>query len=364
MPFVERVLLFVDPGKMPGGKRLLAALLMVAVPALRAKASAQAPKDLALGLVGDHFLWESRYQYIMGGKVRLLLFWVGKDDVGGGYILLGRGSKDPSLEAVKLVFGSSPEKSPRQINLWGVATEVVQQAPGDGPYRASAFLGFRKRHEDEIPEGAYAFRPSEKTGPEGARGFFGASLNYVDSEGAFARRTRFSTERDFELGELEEVERMVISRIAEVEGDDRRLTGDERSVCARVPGFLVTLEELIEEIVEKGTSLQRCYFYDARPYTISVTSRSPVARHRVRIEREGGGRIERTYRDLVQARFQILNHETGEKTSFTLLVGTSGPWRGVPVRVVYQPSWWIQIFLNLESVAAESITSPPPLGQR
>jgi hypothetical protein len=121
---------------------------------------------------------------------------------------------------------------------------------------------------------------------------------------------------------------------------------------------------LIEEIVEKGPSLQRCYFYNARPYTISVTSRSPVARHTVRIEREGGGSIERTYRDLVQARFQVLNHETGEKTSFTLLVGTSGPWRGVPVRVVYRPSWWIQIFLNLELVAAEGPTFPPPAARQ
>jgi hypothetical protein len=350
---------------MPGGKLLIAALTMMAAATLGGRTSAQTPKDRALDLVSHGFLWKGRYQYVMGGKVRLLLFWVGKDDVGGGYILLGQGSEDPSLEAVKLVFGSAPEKAPRQINLWGVATEVVQRDRSDGSHRASAFLGFRKRREDEIPEGPNALRPTEETDPERALGFFGASLNYIDHESAFARRTRFSTERDFDLSELEEVERMVISRIAEVEGQDRQLTAEERKICARVPGFLVTLKEMIDEIVlERAPLIQRCYVYNARLYTISVTSLSPVARHVVRIEREGGERIERAYRDLVQARFQVLNHETGEKTSFTLLVGTSGPWRGVPVRVVYRPSWWIQIFLNLESVAAEATTSPLPAVQR
>jgi hypothetical protein len=118
---------------------------------------------------------------------------------------------------------------------------------------------------------------------------------------------------------------------------------------------------MTDEIVrDRAPSIERCYFYNARLYTISVTSVSLVARHVVRIEREGGDRIEQAYPDLVQARFQVLNRETGEKTFFTLLVGTSGPWRGVPIRVVYRPSWWIQIFLNLESVAAETATSPRP----
>src|SRR3972149_9999994 len=108
------------------GKLLFAALTMMAAATVGVRTSAQAPEDRALDLVSQEFLWKSRYQYIMGGKVRFLLFWVGKDDVGGGYILQGQGSEDPSLEAVKLVFGSAPEKAPRRINLWGGATEAGQ----------------------------------------------------------------------------------------------------------------------------------------------------------------------------------------------------------------------------------------------
>ena len=252
--------------KRDAGKLLFAALTMMAAATVGVRTSAQAPEDRALDLVSHEFLWKSRYQYVMGGKVRLLLFWVGKDDVGGGYILQGQGSEDPSLEAVKLVFGSAPEKAPRQINLWGVATEVVQRDRSDGSPRASAFLGFRKRRADEIPERANALRPIEETGPERALGFFGASLNYMDPERAFARRTRFSTERDFDLSELEEVERMVISRITEVEVDDRQLTAEERKICARVPGFLFTLKEMIDEIVlKRAQSIQRCYILRCSP---------------------------------------------------------------------------------------------------
>jgi hypothetical protein len=335
-------------------------LMLVTAAAGGAGASAQAPRERALDLVSGEFLWKSRYQYIMGGKVRLLLFWVGKDDVGGGYVLLGQRAKTPSLEAIKLVFGSSPEKAPRRINLWGVASEVVERDPQDGSPRASAFLGFRKRSDDEMRERTNAIRLSEETEGEKARGFFGASLNYIDSEIAFARTARFSTERDFELGELEEVERTVVSGIAGVEAEERWLGAEGRAACARVPGFLGTLEEMVEEIVRERPSLiHRCYIYNARRYTMSLTRLAPVARHQVRIERVGGEKLERTYNDLLQARFQVLNHDTGEKTAFTLLLGTSAPIDGVPVRVVYQPSWWIQVFLNLESIAFGDVDSHP-----
>src|SRR5258708_3942339 len=65
------------------------------------------------------------YDYIMTARVRLLIFWAGKDDVGGGYIRRGVLPQNPETEVIQLLMGSDPAKAPRAINRWGAATEVV-----------------------------------------------------------------------------------------------------------------------------------------------------------------------------------------------------------------------------------------------
>src|SRR5262245_21984476 len=65
-----------------------------------------------------------RWDYVMNVKVRLLLFWVGADDVGGGYITKGSLQSDRSSTITELVIGSDPAKAPRKINHWGAAVEM------------------------------------------------------------------------------------------------------------------------------------------------------------------------------------------------------------------------------------------------
>ena len=68
----------------------------------------------------------AEYDYIMTCRLRLLFFWVGRDDLGGGYIKAGQAVDDPSLRMIQLLFGSDPAKAPRAINRWGAGTEVVR----------------------------------------------------------------------------------------------------------------------------------------------------------------------------------------------------------------------------------------------
>ena len=58
-------------------------------------------------------------------------------------------------------------------------------------------------------------------------------------------------------------------------------------------------------------------------------------------------KMDRSYRNLMESRFQIFNQESGAKTDFSMLVGTTGELRGVPVQINYQPNWWFQVVLNL-----------------
>src|SRR5262249_16383167 len=91
----------------------------------------------------------AQYDYVMTARVRLLLFWAGKDDVGGGYIRGGRSKEEPKKEFFQVLFGSDPSKAPRAINRWGAGTEVAWHRGSDAPagtddVESSTFFGFMK----------------------------------------------------------------------------------------------------------------------------------------------------------------------------------------------------------------------------
>ena len=64
--------------------------------------------------------------------------------------------------------------------------------------------------------------------------------------------------------------------------------------------------------------------------------------------------IRQTYRNLKEARFQVVNHTIGTKTNFAILLGTDPGLRGAPLQINYQPNWWFQITLNLKPESAEA----------
>jgi hypothetical protein len=89
--------------------------------------------------------------------------------------------------------------------------------------------------------------------------------------------------------------------------------------------------------------------YNARLYTLTLQRVIPVTTKDVRITlKEKGEKIDQSYRNLKESQFQIRNLESGAKTDFSVLLGTTGELRGVPVQINYQPNWWFQIVLNLD----------------
>jgi hypothetical protein len=75
----------------------------------------------------------------------------------------------------------------------------------------------------------------------------------------------------------------------------------------------------------------------------------PITRKDVHITlKEKGQKIDQSYRDLEESQFQVYNQESGAKTNFSVLLGTTDELRGVPVQIYYQPNWWFQVVLNLD----------------
>jgi hypothetical protein len=54
------------------------------------------------------------------------------------------------------------------------------------------------------------------------------------------------------------------------------------------------------------------------------------------------------FADVVEGRFQVRNRTTKSVTKFLVSYGTSAELRGLPVRAVFRPSWWMEIELLLD----------------
>lgn len=294
--------------------------------------------------------WKARYDYVVGGEVLLLLTWVGDEDVGEGYIRLGEKKGDSSLEIIELLFGSDPEKAPMELNRWGAATEVVRRSSGPPRADASAFLGFRKKSASAEGQETPPRRVPGRRRPQDERAFE-ASLNYIDSRRAVASTIPFSADEKLDLGDMQQVEQQALEAFSAGNLAPRTLLGRQ---CDWVPSFLFTMSHVIERLISSQGELDGlCYVYNAQEYTLSVKTAQPVDRHTTDIELESGERFTRTYKDLVKAEVGVVNRETGGETSFQLLVGRSGRWRGVPVEIAYEPLPWLRLTLRLRRVTRE-----------
>jgi hypothetical protein len=81
---------------------------------------------------------------------------------------------------------------------------------------------------------------------------------------------------------------------------------------------------------------------------MSVTGCEPPATLKTSLKlRPAHGKIEKTYTGTRDARFRVVNTETGTPTHFHIRFGTERPLRGIPVQIEYQPSWWFKAILNL-----------------
>src|SRR5579863_8263548 len=111
---------------------VLLMLGLMALPALAAEPAA-APANSEQSAIQEAANWigrknqvETEYRYVMTCRVRFVFFWGGKDDVGGGYVRIGKAEGDSRQQMVQILFGSDPTKAPLSINRWGAGTEVLR----------------------------------------------------------------------------------------------------------------------------------------------------------------------------------------------------------------------------------------------
>jgi hypothetical protein len=333
---------------------------------LRAAADAPAGLDSAdQSALAEAAAWiqrdshtDAEYRYVMTCKLHLVFFWVGSDDVGGGYIRLGRSVAAPPQQMIQILFGSDPAKAPRAINRWGAGTEILRASPDAPP--VSAFFGFMKSSQ-----GQSVGAMQQELSKEKKRGdhLFDGILSRVDVNRALSTTVPYVSSQDFDLHHYAEAEKATLQQL-ESSGNRkiRRLDGAQEMQCPRAGGFLSTMQHLVDDAVAgRPVPASLCYIYNSRHYTATLLAVHPVPQRAVHVALRKGGSLDATYRSLQDAQFEVVGKETASKSSFDILIATEGNLRGAPVQITYQPNWWFQVILNLipDSLRADDREAPP-----
>jgi hypothetical protein len=258
------------------------------------------------------------HRYRMAGKIRMLLLWVGRDDVGSG-VITWRGSGQ--TRAFEVLIGSDPQKAPSDLNKWGFLVEEINGGE-------SSVVGLISQENDDRLSDVKA----DLKRREHLRAF-DTIRGMVSAAEGLAR-----------VGTLHAPSLLTYHDAGAVLED---VLADTSLAVKRVPrkndvraGFLSSLTELIGSTLQRKPLRRIPYIHGDRVYELRLLDSTPLAR----FERDG-----RTFTNVIRGRFETGEAGRRSGTRFELVYGASGALAGVPILISYQPKWWLQVDLVLNT---------------
>ena len=297
---------------------------------------------------------ERVYPYTMKGKVRILFFWIGKDDVGGGHISLTRMPADDAIskERIEVLFGSKPERVPGRHNRWGYAFETSYwraSSSGAPPELERTLLeGFMRRSKESSMSELQTTSSSENA----AKGYaFKGTRSEVSRTRATAEIRFFTTAENFDYRHAAPIREGYEERLDA--GPPDKLTTLDNDDGYRAPyGFLSATRHLLQRVVVDFQQNQKRWDR-ARPSEIYVYN---AKRFRLRIKDIDHKKTFRVgsksstlppLHDVASVEFRIEELGTRYKHDFTAWIPLRGELVGIPVRIVDKPRWWLRVELEL-----------------
>jgi hypothetical protein len=287
-----------------------AALLALPAPTVVA-AAATAPAS------GEH-------HYRMTGRIRPLLFWVSRDDVGGARLVVHAGPQ--GTRRFELLIGTAPERAPRKLNRWGYFREEVTGG------EATVLGLMTSTNEDSLEE---AQRRIARDGT-----IFGIVDAVIGPRESVARTTTMAVAGDLTYRELDTMLSTVKSK-----NSGWNLRRVPRPDGVR-PGFMTALTEMIARSLAARKEQQNPallpsigFVYKEAVYDLHLREARflPEARYR-----------DRSFTNVLQGSFELRNRARRNTTRFQIAWGTEGPLSGVPVHMVYRPNFWFEAELVLD----------------
>jgi hypothetical protein len=271
------------------------------------------------------------HRYKMAGRIRPLLFWIGRDDVGLGEIVW-RGAD--GAVAYELLIGTDAAKAPRGINRWGYILE-------DSRPTGTRVLGLMTTSEEAT------LSDVRKQVDEGQRrGRFKAIDARIASGASRSATETIETERDLTVHD-----KAVL--VLQVEERLRRAVPRDTEVPSGVrPGFLTAVAELMTDTIaarrEGPVALRRLkghktsYVWGRNLFDLTLKGVEPMP---------PPAAVSAPNAWPVHADFEIRSRTTGARYTFELEYGTDGELAGVPTLIRHQPRWWLQAVLTLDDKA-------------
>jgi len=266
----------------------------------------------------------AEHHYRIAGKVRLLLFWVGNDDVGGARATWRRDATGG--EELSLLIGSDPHRAPRGVNEWGYVREQIQ---GDTAH----VFGVRTASDADSPDSARAAADDR-----GRVVSFDALCSDVTTDEMTTAVATVNGPADLSYARFDPLFDALITH----RGWTRRHLARPPGTA---PGFLSAFDRLMKAVlVSRGGGIAAAlphalYVYKDSVYDLTVDKVQSLAELGTR-----GGPIRQVMRAIFRTRDVRLN--TG--SSFEAAFGTEGALAGVPIQVTYQPTWWFKVRLELD----------------
>ncbi len=266
--------------------------------------------------------------YILSARVRPLLFWIRRDNVGAGQITWTN-EADGRL-GLELLIGSDPERVPMGINRWGYIGEFrdgdVVNVVGVMTQSDEGTIEEARRKEENREKQGNSYRALRTRIRNGVSS---TEIFYTQFPGSVTYRA---------LGQVRE----------KIDGGAGRLRD------AAVPenaehGFLQAVASLVRESVVVYRShglpvhpLGRVYVYASMVYQVTIQSSKVNPRFL----------LDGIPHNILESDFEVRNRATGRTSRFRMWYGTGHPVGETPVRVVFRPHWWLEAELNLQGWSA------------
>jgi len=275
---------------------------------------------IAIALTPDaHAAGAERHHYRITARVRpLVVFWITRDGVGDAVVTRSRGVGETRYS---LLIGSDPERAPFHINRWGYIEEEIRG-------REARLTGLMTQSDEESIAQAEANIRSQASG----RHPFKVIETTADGERATSRVRVITAPEDYTIRQLPSV--LDLAQRERAEGTSRVVHLPEG---AR-PGFLAAIADSMRD----GSPNPITYAYYGRLYELRRTRARRIPNF------QSGAAA---YGPAVAAEYVSTSAHDGEQTRFSITYGTEGAFAEVPLRVTYQPRWWMQVELNIDDAA-------------
>jgi len=262
------------------------------------------------------------WQYDVAARIRPLVFWTGWKEVGEGRI---RRSESDSARYLELLIGTDPERAPLGINRWGYIVET-----GCGP--TAQILGIMTASDEETIEEATVHVSQGSS----ARQIYKAIRGSLTGDQAVVEILRLAVAEKLTFRDID----ALMMRLPPP-GTARRAAVPSGAHGGLLTAVATLVRQSQTEYRQSGKLSPlppQAFVFAGKMYDLTLRSAKSDSKPTVSSQ---------THPPTIKGEFEVRNRATGRLARFRLEYAADEVLGRAPLRVVYQPRWWLQIELRL-----------------